>query len=87
MTTTHYAPAFTRIKGVRQQAACGLFILPSQHSAEPGCPVCQAYVLQEADLDHAMEETAAEPFDSAGASRHREFNPTAGYRPIKESSR
>ena len=75
---THYLPPFTRLRGVHQQAACGKFILPQEHSAEPRCAACKAYVEREATLDAAMEATAAEPFDPAGAVDYVDFDPVVG---------
>ena len=44
---THYIPAFTVFRGREQRtqhAACGLFVSASEHSAEPTCEACLAYV-------------------------------------------
>ena len=78
---THYLPAYTRARRNLLQAACGEYVRPGQHSAEPDCAVCQAYVLAEADFDAAMEATASEPIDPTTIVRHVEFDPLAGYRP------
>lgn len=50
----HYLPSYTLVDGVRQQAACGQYILPSQHSTEPSCEQC---------LDYLTSERAADPVD------------------------
>jgi hypothetical protein len=40
----HYLPVFTRTDGVRQEAACGSYIFPLQHSPEPTCPLCRKWL-------------------------------------------
>ncbi len=44
---THYIPAFTVFRGREQRlqyAACGTVVSASEHSTEPTCPDCMAYV-------------------------------------------
>jgi hypothetical protein len=56
---SHYLPAFTRQLGRKQQAACSLYIFAHEHSSEPECSTCAAFLVQEAETDAAMERTAA----------------------------
>lgn len=55
MNTTHYIPIFTTLYHGQQRAVCGETVNQWQHSAEPSCPACLAYLLAERDED---EETA-----------------------------
>jgi len=42
---THYIPSFTVARGHQQQAVCGAWAeTASQHSAEPTCPKCAAWL-------------------------------------------
>ena len=52
---SHYVPAYTEINGGREKAACGALVTPREHSTEPDCDACQAYLSAEADT---YEETA-----------------------------
>lgn len=62
--TTHYLPPFTRINGRQQEAACGAWIAVREHSIEPTCPRCLAYLQQDA----ADTRTADEVFGAAEES-------------------
>ena len=42
----HYLPAFTRTDGVRQEAVCGRYVFPMEHTTEPDCPECRAWLGQ-----------------------------------------
>jgi uncharacterized paraquat-inducible protein A len=53
MTFSHYLPAFTTRRQRVQMAACGTFINPEEHSQEPTCARCKAW------LDADTEEAAA----------------------------
>jgi len=44
---SHYLPFFCEAQGVLQRAACGAFIFPNQHSAEPNCERCLDYITSE----------------------------------------
>lgn len=44
---THYLPYFCETVGVRQRAACGALIVPSEHSTEPACEPCCDYLTSE----------------------------------------
>lgn len=46
---THYIPAFTEENGRHQRAACGAWVLPSQHATIPDCASCNEYLQQEAE--------------------------------------
>lgn len=52
---THYVAYFTVERSTfrgrtptRQQAVCGEFVERGEHTAEPDCPVCAAWLQQEA---------------------------------------
>jgi hypothetical protein len=58
-TVTHYVPWFTVQQGDRlAYAACGRFILRTEHSVEPSCPHCQAYLEAEAENQPDFGEPA-----------------------------
>ena len=44
---THYLPYFTQYQRDRQRAVCGAFITEKDHSAEPSCPQCLAWIQQD----------------------------------------
>ena len=46
---SHYVPAYTEVNGRHQKAACGAWVTPREHSSEPDCDACHAYLLAEAD--------------------------------------
>lgn len=46
--TTHWIPPFTRINGRKQEASCGAWVTARDHSNEPSCPACAAYLQQDA---------------------------------------
>lgn len=48
---THVIPVFTRENGRLRETACGLWILAHEHNSEPTCPLCHAWVMQEAAND------------------------------------
>ena len=52
---THYITFFTVSRHGREWAACGQWVTPKQHSVEPTCAACVAYVLADAK---DYEETA-----------------------------
>ena len=62
---THYIPAFTRQNGRTQQAACLLYIRPSEHSNEPTCPECAAWLA----ADVADPRTGEDVFGTAEECR------------------
>ena len=43
---THYLPYFTQYRLHQQRAACGVFIEEKDHSPEPSCPQCLAWIQQ-----------------------------------------
>lgn len=53
---THYIPVFTQFNGRLQKAACGYWLNPREHSAEPTCPTCLRYVQLEASEAHLTAE-------------------------------
>lgn len=59
----HYLPAFTRTDGVRQQAVCGRYVFPMEHSTEPTCPACRAWLGVEPELTHEMVDPGFLPPD------------------------
>lgn len=82
---THYILPFTVINGRVQRAACGRYVLPKEHSAEPTCATCKAYVEDDAKTQNeTAEERFGAEFDPLAVVKHVPFNPTAGY---KERSR
>ncbi len=46
--STHYIPYFTREYGRQRETVCGAHVLPSEHSTEPNCPACRAWLVQDA---------------------------------------
>lgn len=78
---THYAAAFTRVRGDRQQAVCGAWISAEEHSTEPNCEPCLDYLTAEAATDASFQAMAEEPVDRALLVEHKPFNVLAGYRP------
>lgn len=56
---THYIPAFTVFRGREQHvqhAACGQFVSASEHSTEPTCAECLAYVESDPYKDKSADE-------------------------------
>ena len=41
---SHYLPAFVRVNGTLQQAACGELIAARDHANEPTCQACRDYL-------------------------------------------
>lgn len=62
---THYIPAFTARNGHDQQAACGRWVRATEHTAEPSCPNCRAYLEQDAEDDTKTAEEMFGPSDSS----------------------
>lgn len=54
---THYLPVFTQQRARTQRAVCGVYVAPKEHSSEPTCPDCRAY----------LERQEAEDADTAAA--------------------
>jgi hypothetical protein len=77
--TTHYLPPYTETLGARQKSACGIYIDPRSHSAEPSCLTCKDYVFAEAAVDNQMLQMAAETNDPALIVKPREFDILDGY--------
>lgn len=44
---SHYLPAFTVRRAHLQKAVCGVMVDLRQHSTEPACAACQAWLEQE----------------------------------------
>lgn len=65
---THYLPAFTTYRMSRQRAVCGAFIAPTQHSAEPSCPHCEAWL----QADDRVVLALREKWDQEDAERRSE---------------
>lgn len=59
--TTHYLPPFLIVHGRQQQAACGAWVRKAQHSTEPTCPACSAYLMAEAADTRSAEELFGTP--------------------------
>lgn len=59
--TTHWIPPFTSKVGGRQQAVCGDFVMLAEHSNEPTCSRCKAYVEAEASDTRTAEDVFGEP--------------------------
>ena len=62
--TTHYIPAFTRENGRQREAACGAWVRRAEHSCEPSCPTCKAYL----ESETADTRTAEEVFGDDSAT-------------------
>ena len=79
---THYLPAYTEVNGRQQKAACGRWIRAQEHSNEPTCDGCHAYVESEAATAHlTAEDVFGGPPDPATTVKHVPFDTLAGYRP------
>lgn len=50
----HYLPKFVETDGVRQKAACGAWIFPSEHSTEPNCEPCLDYLTSESSAQERV---------------------------------
>ena len=55
MNETHYIPAFTERNGRDEKTACGRWIRAMEHTNEPTCPACKAYV-EDIGRDVSAEE-------------------------------
>lgn len=57
---THYTAYFTQnLRGEpsrSQRAVCGVYISPNEHTNEPSCPQCIAYLQQEAEDEPAIAD-------------------------------
>ena len=55
---THYVPYFTQnLRGAtarHQVAVCGAFVTPEDHSAEPACETCVAWLQKDAEDDRPL---------------------------------
>jgi hypothetical protein len=72
---TCYIPAFTRRNGRKQETACRRWILPHEHSDNPTCPDCAAYVAAELADDRT-------PDDAFGREAPGQAVPYVDYDPI-----
>lgn len=90
---SHYIPHFTRTDGRVQRAVCGEMIHAVDHTAEPTCPRCKAWI--EADAAEAAQYETVEHHAEArfGApdpdtrpvfARDPNFDSLANYRPRKD---
>lgn len=74
---SHWIPPFTERNGRFQLAACNIWIREDEHSAEPTCPTCKAY------LDDNCRELSAEDvfgvFDPTTVVKHVPFDPCSDY--------
>ena len=62
---THYLPAFTSLRQRVQLAVCGRAINPEQHSTEPTCPKCHAWL----EADEAEARSLAAQWDAEDAAK------------------
>ncbi len=46
---SHYICAYTRTNGRKQETACQTWAEAREHSAEPTCPLCAAWLQQDAE--------------------------------------
>jgi hypothetical protein len=53
---THYIPPYTRVNGRKQETVCGTWITAREHSKEPTCPACAAWLEQDAQDTRTAEE-------------------------------
>lgn len=62
---THYLAAFVTVSRDRaariQQAVCGAFIGPGDHSREPECSTCAAWLAQDTTDDRSGEDLFGTP--------------------------
>jgi hypothetical protein len=72
---THYIPMFTARAGRLQQAACGEYAGSSEHSTEPTCPTCRAYL----EADAAMGDDPVGTPITTELPRTHEPDPVAEY--------
>lgn len=76
---THYIPYFTKPVGSKRRAACGELVERKQHSTEPACVDCVAYLERDAEIADGDLLAPDPEFMRPVASV--EFNPVAGYTP------
>ena len=57
---THYIGCFTQtlrgLTSLRQRAVCGVYVDRGEHTTEPTCPACLAYLQKEADDEPAIAD-------------------------------
>ena len=64
---THYIPAYTERRLSRlQRAVCGVWIREQDHSAEPACAQCAAWL----DADSREAAALAAKWDAEASCRH-----------------
>lgn len=63
---THYCPMFTERQRHMEKAVCGAWVDPRcDHSTEPTCPTCKAYLLAEPQTPEAAAAEAERLFGGA----------------------
>ena len=62
---THYLPYFTTRRHGGQQAVCGRVIDAHEHSPDPTCPKCQAWI----DADEKEAAALAAQWDAEAAQK------------------
>lgn len=79
---THYILPITERNGRFQLSACNRWVLDRDHSTEPTCATCAAYLLDDS-RELSTEDVVARfgDFSPAAIVKANHFNPTAGYRP------
>lgn len=60
--TTHYIPAFTQRRRGGQVAVCGATVSAREHTVEPSCPACQAWLARDASESATTRVALAEEF-------------------------
>jgi len=58
---SHYIPYFTTENGPKRSTVCGLWIDKRDHTAEPTCPDCQAWLADDAAQLQALQEMPPAP--------------------------
>jgi len=80
VSESHYLPWFTTHKNGRlQQTACGIYISRDNHTAEPTCPQCAAWLVRDAE-DLNPEDVFGPPPDVFPPIERRP-EMTDGYQP------
>ena len=66
LTPTHYIPPYTERNGRSERAICGAWVDPRcDHSTDPTCETCKAYLLAEPQTQAEAEADADRLFGGA----------------------
>ena len=76
---SHYIPAFTEVNGHSQRAACGVWVRAEEHSTEPTCEGCKAYVESEAATANLTADDVFGTFSPDDVVKAIHFDPCKDY--------